>query len=117
MLQKPLMLDVTLPARSGIKMDAIANELMPVAKNIIWLNLSDNGFTEDDLAILAQMSNVEKLRLEKNPISDGICRHLQGMKYLEALNLNETRVSSACLNNLRQNGTIKRIYTWKAVND
>jgi hypothetical protein len=117
MFQKPVMLDVTLPPRSGIKMESIENELGPVARNIIWLNLSDNDFSEGDLEILMQMSNVEKIRLEKNPISDGICKHLEGLKYLEALNLNETKVSEACVNSLRQNGTIKRIYTWKTISD
>ena len=117
MLQKPVMLDVTLPARSGKKMEVMVKDLRPVAKNIIWLNLSDNGFTESDLEILMQMSNVEKLRLEKNPISDGICKYLEGLKYLEALNLNETKISSAGVKRLQQNRTIKRIYTWKTLNE
>lgn len=116
MLQKPVMLDVTLPANSGIKMDAIKNDLGSVAKNIIWLNLSDNGFTENDLEILKQMSNVEKLRLEKNPISDGICKSLEGLKYLEAVNLNETKITAACVSTLHQSG-IRRIYTWKTLSD
>lgn len=113
MLQKPAMLDVTLPPRSGKKMGGIANDLRPVAKNIIWLNLSDNDFTENDLDILKLMSNVEKLRLEKNPISDGISTHLEGLKYLEAVNLNETKLTPAGLVNLRKNSAIQRIYTWK----
>ena len=113
MLQKPVMLDVTLPARSGKKMEGIVNELRPVAKNIVWLNLSDNDFTDSDLEILIHISNVEKLRLEKNPISDGICKYLEGLKYLEALNLNETKISSAGVKRLQQNRSIKRIYAWK----
>ena len=51
-------------------MEVIVNGLRPVAKNIVWLNLSDNDFTDSDLEILTHMSNVEKLRLEKNPISE-----------------------------------------------
>jgi hypothetical protein len=117
MLQKPVMLDVTLPAQSGIKMAVIANDLTAVAKNIIWLNLSDNGFTDGDLKILSQMANVEKIRIEKNPITDGICNHLEGLNYLEAINLNETKISATCVNSLRQSGTIKRIYTWKTLSD
>src|SRR5258708_2117873 len=72
MLQRPLMLDVALPAGSGMKMAAIQHDLVRLGKNIIWLNLSDNRFTENDLGFLKLLSNVEKLRLEKNPISDGI---------------------------------------------
>ena len=117
MLQKPVMLDVTLPSGSGRKMGDIVNDLKPVVRNIIWLNLSDNGFTENDLGILKHMSNVEKLRLEKNPISDGISDYLEGLKYLEAVNLNETKISTVCLNRLKQNPSIKRIYTWKTMSD
>jgi uncharacterized membrane protein len=117
MLQKPVMLDVTLPSRSGKKMADIEDHLKPVARNIVWLNLSENDFTENDLGILKHMSNLEKLRLEKNPISDCISDYLEGLKYLEAVNLNETKICKACLNRLRQNPSIKRIYTWKTMAD
>ena len=117
MLQDPIMLDVTLPPRSGRTMEDILNDLEPVAKNIIWLNLSDNGFTEHDLAFLAQMSNLEKLRLEKNPISDGISDHLKDLKYLEAVNLNETSITELCVSRLKKNEAIKRIYAWQTASD
>lgn len=117
MLKRPVMLDVTLPPRSGRKMREIVNDLKPVARNIIWLNLSDNGLTEDDLQILGQMSNLEKLRLEKNPISDGLSSHLKDLKYLEALNLNETKISPAGLDKLQENPALQRIYTWKTLCD
>lgn len=117
LLQKPVMLDVTLPPRSGKKMGDIVNDLKPVVRNIVWLNLSDNGFTENDLGILEHMSNVEKLRLEKNPISDGIGAHLERLKYLEAVNLNETKISPAGLSKLQQNPAIQRVYTWKTMCD
>ncbi len=117
MLQKPVMLDVTLPSRSGKKMSDIQDDLTPIAKNIIWLNISNNGFTEKDLIILKDMSNLEKVRLEKNPISDGITAHLEGLQFLVAVNLNETKLTNAGLNRLQQNPAIKRIYTWKTMCD
>jgi len=113
MFHKPVMLDVTLPSRSGIKIQDLTNELKPLAMNIVWLNLSDNGLTERDLAILKDMANLQKLRLEKNPISDGISDYLAGLKYLEAVNLNETKITNSCLDSLQQNHAIKRIYVWR----
>ena len=113
MLQRPVMLDVTLPASSGLKMADIKDDLARVGKNIIWLNLSNNGFTDSDLALLANMPNLEKLRLEKNPIDDGISHHLLALKHLEAVNLNETKVTALCVNELGKNTAIKRVYTWK----
>jgi hypothetical protein len=83
MLQHPVMLDVTLPAGSGRHLSDIQGDLVKVAGNIIWLNLSDNGLTENDLGFLKQLSNLEKLRLEKNPIADGISDHLAALQHLE----------------------------------
>ncbi len=113
MLQHPVMLDVTLPAGSGKRMADIKDDLARVGKNIIWLNLSDNGLTDSDLVVLEGMSNLEKLRLEKNPIADGISDHLLALKHLEAVNLNETKIGALCVNKLGKNPSIKRVYTWK----
>ena len=114
LLKRPVMLDVTLPTQSGKSMTELAPHLEALAKNIVWLNLADNGFQEKDLAVLKQMTNLEKLRLEKNPIGDGIVPVLMGLKYLEALNLNETKVTKAGVEKLRTSSGIKRIYDWKA---
>ncbi len=112
MLKKPVMLDITLPAKSGLKMSDMQAGLLPFAKNIIWLNLSDNNFTDSDLAILRSFSNLEKLRIDKNPVTDGISNCLMNLKHLEAVNLNETQITGLAVNNLKKNPAIKRIYTW-----
>ncbi|SEK54490.1 Uncharacterized membrane protein [Chitinophaga rupis] len=113
MLQHPAMLDVTLPAGSGKSIGDIKDDLAKVGKNIIWLNLSDNNFSDTDLAFLGQLTNLEKLRLEKNPIADGISDHLAALKHLEAVNLNETRISAVCVNKLEKTQGVKRVYSWK----
>jgi len=112
MLRKPLMLDVTLPAGPGIKAMEFKNDVMPFAKNIIWLNISGNNFTDGDLSFLKLFTNVEKLRLEKNPLTDQVSNNLVALKHLEAVNLNETRITDAAVINLKKNPAIKRIYTW-----
>lgn len=117
MLRKPVMLDVTLPRRSGMKAEEISDDLKPVAGHIIWLNLADNALTENDLPVLQYMSNLEKLRLERNPLSDGVVTHLENLKYLEAVNLNETQLTPAGLSKLKQNSAIRRVYTWKTMCD
>lgn len=112
MLQKPVMLDVTLPSGSKIKLADVQDHLIPLAKNIIWLNLSDNGFTEKDLGFLKLLVNLEKLRLEKNPIGDDITHHLSLLKHLVAVNLSGTKISRSGLEKLALHTGIKRIYTW-----
>jgi hypothetical protein len=44
MLKKPLMLDITVPAGSGIKAADFKAAILPLAKNVVWLNLSANNF-------------------------------------------------------------------------
>jgi len=113
MLQHPVMLDITLPAGSGTRVADIKEDLLKLGPNIIWLNLSDNGLGEDDLGFLKQLVNLEKLRLEKNPVGDGISEYLVGLKHLEAVNLNETKISLVCINKLNGHPSIKRVYAWR----
>ena len=114
MLLEPLMLDVTLPVESGIKAALIKPEIHKLAKHIIWLNLSGNGFTDEDLDFLPALINLEKLRLDKNPVTDKISHQLITLKHLEAINLNETKITTAGIDQLKKNTAIKRVYSWNA---
>jgi uncharacterized membrane protein len=112
MLKRPLMLDITLPAGSGMKAAELKSGLLPLAKNIIWLNLSSNNFTDRDISFLQDFSNLEKLRLDKNPLSDEISNTLSGLKHLESVNLRETKITDAAVINLKKNFPARRVYTW-----
>ncbi|MEO8474309.1 MAG: DUF2231 domain-containing protein [Chryseolinea sp.] len=113
MSHRPVMLDLSLPSHSQIKMSDIEKELDAVSENIVWLNLSDNNFNDYDLKVLKKMTNLEKLRLEKNPIGDAIADEVKDLKYLNAINLNETKLTKKGMTVLRQNPSIKKIYCWK----
>jgi uncharacterized membrane protein len=115
MQHKPLMLDVTLPEGNGNLLNLVKNDLEAIAKNIIWLNLSNNELTEKDLESLGLMSNLEKLRLENNPITDKIIPLILSLKHLESINLNETNLSNTAIEKLKQNPSIKRVYQWNLV--
>jgi uncharacterized membrane protein len=113
MQHKPIMLDVTLPPGFGNQLPLIKANLNAIAKNVIWLNLSNNGLTDKDLDFLQLMTNLEKLRLEKNPVTDGISNQLAGLHHLEAVNLNETNITSTGKERLKQMPNLKRVYSWK----
>lgn len=113
MLKKPVMLDITLPPKSNIKMDDVKVEILKLAKNIVWLNFSDNQLTDQELDFLPSLTNLEKLRLDKNPVTDQISNYLIPLKHLEAVNLNETKITSGTILNLKKNAGIQRIYSWK----
>jgi len=113
MLKKPVMLDITLPAGSGLKAAEFRNDILALAGNIIWLNLSSNNFTDNDLSFLKSFTNLEKLRLENNPLTDQVCSNLLNLKHLESVNLNGTKITDATVVTLKRNPAVKRIYTWE----
>lgn len=111
MLKQPVMLDITLPPQSGVAKMSLDSALRSVAPAVVWLNLADNDLKEAGLQVLKACKNLEKLRLEKNPLGDGIVDLVQNLKHLEAINLNETKVSAAVIERLKSSGKI-RIYAW-----
>jgi len=112
MQHQPLMLDITLPEDNGNKISSIKPELKSIAKNVIWLNLSGCNLNDNDLDFLPLLINLEKLRLEKNPITDKSIPHISSLKHLEAVNLNQTDLTKAGVEQLRGLTSIKRIYDW-----
>lgn len=112
MLQHPAMLDLTFPAGKGITLTTVNEDLRKIAKNTIWLNLSGNALTEKDLAVLSSFSNLEKIRLDKNPVSDGIVDVVANLKNLQSINLSETKLSKNGLTKLISSSSAKRIYCW-----
>ncbi len=113
MQHQPLMLDITMPEGNNKQIALIKPGLKVIAKNIIWLNLSGNNLTDKDMDFLPSMINLEKLRLERNPITDKIIPLISNLKHLEAVNFNETGVSRAGVEQLKNINSIKRVYEWK----
>lgn len=113
MFKRPVMLDVSLPSDSKDKLAKAATDLYAVAPNIVWLNLSDNKLTSDELKFLPSLKNLVKLRLEKNDISNNVCALLTPLTKLEAVNLNETAVSDECIESLRKMPVMKNVYSWR----
>ena len=59
-----------------------------------------------------QMNNLEKLRLEKNPVGDQMVDLLAQLQRLEAVNLNETFLTNIGLARLRRHPNLQRVCTW-----
>ena len=92
MNHQPLMLDVTLPPKAG-KSGVNLAVLKPLAKHIIWLNLSGLNLTDGQLSAITDFSNLEKLRVEKNPIGNEALKSISGLTHLHALNIYRTKIT------------------------
>lgn len=114
MLHAPVMLDVTLPSGSTTTMKELEHDLHNIADNVVWLNLSANELVTSDLYALKEMRNLEKLRLERNPIGDDVYEIVKDLKHLEAVNLNDTNVSDEGYSKLTSLPSLKRVYRWSS---
>ncbi len=117
MYQNPTLLDIRLMlAEDKISPDLVFEKLKlltPVAQNIIWLNLSGLYLKNEQLQVLKQMENLEKLRLDKNDIDDEIASYVRNLNYLNSLNLNQTKVTSKVLKELYGMPGLKTVYLFQ----
>ncbi len=75
--------------------------LLPIAKNIHTLDCGRAKLNDAGLAPIAQMTNLVRLQLNRNPnVTDGGLVHLRGLVDLESLNLYDTAVTDAGLDQL-----------------
>lgn len=113
MNHEPLMLDIAIDRnRQTDKIDV--KGLLPLAKNIIWLNLADAALSSSDLQEISQLENLEKLKLNGNKIEDAFLPKLASLKYLNAVNLNETPISHKGLSSFKDHENLKHIYVWRS---
>ncbi|MBX3252668.1 MAG: hypothetical protein KF862_00900 [Chitinophagaceae bacterium] len=108
----PDLLDITLPSTEGISNADKIKLLEPVKSNILWLNVSGNKVTDDQLAIINTFSNLQRLRLDKTPVTDAGIRRLADLSSLESINLCYTKITEACLADLSNMKSLQSVYTW-----
>jgi uncharacterized membrane protein len=113
MNHEPLMLDIAID-RNRLKPKIEVKALLPLAKHIIWLNLSNAAVTDADLEEIGQFENLEKVKLNGNEIDDGFVQKLASLKYLNAVNLNNSPVSNKGLILFKGHQNMKHIYVWQS---
>lgn len=84
-----------------------------VNEQIVWLNLSRTSVSDKDLDAVAKLSNLLRLRLDQTGITDEGIAKLSGLANLEYLNLYGTKVSDASVEALKQLPNLKKLYLWQ----
>jgi hypothetical protein len=87
--------------------------LAPVAANIAELEIGFSNITNDGLAALSGMVNLERLYLQKTAISDEGLEHVANLEKLRYLNLYGTQVSDSGLERLEDLDNLQSLYLWE----
>jgi len=89
------------------------DRLKSIKSQIIWLNLSGQEVQDEDLGFLQGLSNLQRLRLENNPISEKGFKGLESLNKLESLNLYNTKVTKEILKTVALLPNLKKVYLWQ----
>jgi uncharacterized membrane protein len=92
---------------------ACLNDLLPLAENIAWLDLSGTALNDSGLAVVERLLHLSRLHLERTNITDNGLKSLANLQYLEYLNLYGTQVSLQGLQRLAGLRRLKSVYLWQ----
>jgi hypothetical protein len=102
---------------SAVNMSALTDKdvdaLMPIAVNILWLDLSGMPVTDASMDILAKCLHLRRLSLKGTRVgTDGI-RKIPTLQSLQQLNIVNTPVDEDVLSMLGSLPALERVYAWQ----
>ncbi|HEU0063730.1 MAG TPA: c-type cytochrome domain-containing protein, partial [Flavisolibacter sp.] len=86
--------------------------LLPMKKQLVWLNLSNTKITDNAISALSKCINLRELDLSNTSISDNGLRQLTGLDSLQSLTLVGTAVTAKGLHYLDKLKKLKYIYVY-----
>lgn len=97
--------------------DERVTALLQARDHIAWLNLGNSGLQDHQLATIAQLSNLLKLDISKNPVTDAGIKELRSLPNLVSLNLHATQITDEALTSLDKLPNLEQSFLWStAVN-
>ncbi len=106
-------LRVSFPSSRDEVTDETVASLVPLAGQLVELDLSGTKITDAAAGSLKQLTNLDSLHLEKTEIGDTTVAALAGMQYLNYLNLHSTKVTDAALSSLTPLPSLEKLYLWQ----
>ena len=99
-------------SKNGDDLDGKLEKLLPMKDNIIWLSLKDNDVQDRHLKTIGQFVNLQKVELEKNPITDLGIAEITGIQSITGLNLYQTKITASSFDNFIKMKGLERVYAW-----
>lgn len=87
--------------------------LEPVVEQVVWLDVGRSQISDEGMATVAKMRNLERLHLENTKVTDGGIAKLAGLTRLEYLNLYGTEVTAAIFEPLANARNLRKLYLWQ----
>ena len=86
--------------------------IAPVAKNILWLSLSERALTDRVMGYITPCVNLRRLDLRRTAVTDAAVKEMVKLGALEYLNLVGTGLTDAGLLMAGEIPLLERIYCW-----
>lgn len=94
------------------ELDMKLEKLILIKDNIIWLSLKDNFVQDKHLKTISKFVNLQKLEIEKNPITDTGIGEISANQSITGLNLYQTKITALSFENFTKMKGLKRVYAW-----
>lgn len=91
--------------------------LQTVKEQLVWLQLTNCGITDEDLKTIGGLTNLYKLNLNRNAITDKGIAELTSLAKLEYLNVYGTSITEKSLPLLNNLPSLKKLYVWETAID
>lgn len=93
--------------------DAELQLLLPLKKQLLWLNLGRTKIKDEGLKVVGQLAALRQLHLDYTMISDEGIKHLTALSELNYLNLVGTKITDQGLAHLSRLKNIKNIFVYQ----
>jgi hypothetical protein len=93
------------------------NLLKAIKNQLVWLQLTNCGLTDEDVEVVGELTNLYKLNLNRNKIGDKGIQSLMGLSKLEYLNVYGTVITDSSVSAMVNLPNLKQLYVWETAVD
>jgi uncharacterized membrane protein len=89
-------------------------KLKSIADNIVELSLNGLSLSEEDMGMVGQMTNLEKLDLGRTNVEDGALVKLQSLQKLNELKIYDSNLNENSANDLKMLASLEKVFAYNS---